>query len=246
MPRDKVEELELLHVGFNQVCCWRRVRCHSPSACSAFLQSQLLTAFNALQDYGCFACGTASGFRIYNCEPFRETVSTLRSSVRIWSACGKGASELRLSMLLNITKFPDHCGAVSAGARHGRHQHCGDAVPVQHPRDRRRWQLHPVPSQQGGQSDCMQSPGCGTAFHASRTSAAQSAKATPWVQVMIWDDHQGRCIGELSFRSQVIVAGAATALRGIAACCKFAVTHLLLAADVACTWSLSTYCTLAH
>ena len=24
------------------------------------------------------------------------------------------------------------------------------------------------------------------------------------LQVMIWDDHQGRCIGELGFRSQVI------------------------------------------
>ncbi len=89
----------------------------------------LYIGFN--QDYGCVACGTDSGFRIFNVEPFRETYR------KVFSSGGIGIVEML---------FRCNLVALVGGGRNPRY---------------------------------------------------------PPHKVMIWDDYQNRCIGELSFRSEV-------------------------------------------
>eukprot|EP01138_Halocafeteria_seosinensis_P015099 gb/GECG01015412.1/.p1 GENE.gb/GECG01015412.1/~~gb/GECG01015412.1/.p1 ORF type:complete len:385 (+),score=40.30 gb/GECG01015412.1/:1-1155(+) len=89
----------------------------------------LFIGFN--QDYGCFACGTTNGFRIFNVEPFKETFRRVFASGGI----------RRVEMLFRCNIL-----ALVGGGPEPRY---------------------------------------------------------PPHKVMIWDDHQNRCIGELSFRSEV-------------------------------------------
>ncbi|KAI3712624.1 hypothetical protein L1987_71184 [Smallanthus sonchifolius] len=83
------------------------------------------------QDYGCFAAGTNQGFRIYNCDPFKETFR------RDLKSGGFGIIEMLFrSNILALV---------------------------------------------GGKANTQYPPN----------------------KVIIWDDHQSRCIGEFSFRSEV-------------------------------------------
>ncbi|EOY20217.1 Autophagy 18C isoform 3 [Theobroma cacao] len=83
------------------------------------------------QDYGCFAAGTSRGFRIYNCEPFKETFRRdLKSG---------GFKIVEMLFRCNILALV------------------------------------------GGGSNSQY----------------------PSNKVIIWDDHQSRCIGEFAFRSDV-------------------------------------------
>lgn len=83
------------------------------------------------QDYGCFAAGTSCGFRIYNCEPFKET---FRRDLK--------------SGGFRIVEMLFRCNILAL-------------------------------------------------------VGAEDNSQYPPTKVIIWDDHQSRCIGEFAFRSDV-------------------------------------------
>ena len=99
-------------------------------------ESLLFLNFN--QDQGCFACGTDAGFRIYNCDPFKETFRR-RFDATPAGGAGGGIGIVEMLFRCNIL-------ALVGGGRNPKY-----------------------------------SPN----------------------KVMLWDDHQSRCIGELSFRVEV-------------------------------------------
>ncbi|KAL7151222.1 hypothetical protein ABFS83_04G017000 [Erythranthe nasuta] len=95
------------------------------------------------QDYGCFATGTDRGFRIFNCDPFREIFRR---------------------------DFEGNGGGVGSGGVGG-----------------------------GGVGSVEMLFRCNILALVGGGDSPQY----PLNKVMIWDDHQSRCIGELSFRSEV-------------------------------------------
>ncbi|GMN43894.1 hypothetical protein TIFTF001_013074 [Ficus carica] len=103
----------------------------NPIRAPARVPALLHLSFN--QDHGCFAVGTDSGFRIYNCDPFREIFR------RDFGAARGGIGLVQMLFRCNILAL------------------VGGGPDPQYPVNK----------------------------------------------VMIWDDHQSRCIGELSFRSEV-------------------------------------------
>ncbi|XAR49123.1 hypothetical protein NMG60_11032201 [Bertholletia excelsa] len=105
---------------------------HNPNPALSLSPVPALLHLSFNQDFGCFAAGTDSGFRIYNCDPFREIFRREFDN-------GGGIGVVQMLFRCNILALV------------------------------------------GGGSEPQY----------------------PLNKVMIWDDHQGRCIGELSFRSEV-------------------------------------------
>ena len=187
---------ELLHIGFNQ-------------------------------DYGCFACGTNGGFRIYNCDPFKETfrrdftsggigefpvkVSCVGPPVRSTvSSCLQfpppqfplcSVSSLHASFLffksISNCRLPPASKSSYAYADHVFFAFCPRLYMLT---------LFDVPASAFVVFATLTNPGVVEMLFRCNILAlvggGENPRYPPY-KVMIWDDHQNRCIGELKFRSNV-------------------------------------------
>lgn len=146
--------------------------------------SVVLAGFN--QDQGCFACGTDNGFRIYNVDPFRETFRRRTSA-----NAARLALVLRSSSVLTGRPVFFVCVFVLFALLF-----CVLFRSLFLP---------------GGiASLCAEfsNGGIGIVEMLFRCNllalvGGGSNPRYPPNKVMVWDDHQNRCIGELSFKSEV-------------------------------------------
>jgi hypothetical protein len=86
--------------------------------------------------------------------------------------------------------------------RRRRRGHLRDALPLQHPGARRRRRSAQIPPKQGARTTVRQRAPFASCLHSLPPRSRAPPRAPARAQVMIWDDHQGRCIGELAFRSE--------------------------------------------
>ena len=134
--------------------------CHTPSVAPhtplARACAVLYVGFN--QDQGCFACGTDSGFRIFNCDPFKQTY---RRGARASTPASVYPAAART--------WPDPLG------------------------------VHRADFPNGGIGIVEMLFRCNIL---ALVGGGRNPRYPP-NKVMVWDDHQNRCIGEALLRSRL-------------------------------------------